>query len=1154
MESFVEFLAEYDLQQERIVMAAVFRSMTENDGSLITFPAFYSWAVKKAENYSAMYPTMTLAELQRKANLYLMEVAEQKREAIEEVPQAYLIYDWKKPQKGSVRRSEFIRATQHAGFVLTHSELRALCGEFKSASNPHQVLYKKFLSWASPPREGKHASVLPDKSVAASLTGIASQSSHVRTAAMIKTIEKSIERGTDLLSVFGRYDTNHIGRITADEFCAGLSDLGLSSVSQKDAFDLADRYKAAVGGFILYRRVFTEMLGQLDDRKGVEDVDIVEALILAMRASNVTLEKLSDVFAYYDRKNSGRIREEDLGTIFEEARIRISRQELEAVADKFAASSTGWLQYSHLLRAIQSRIGRGDVSRGSAVSNLTGIPDQLAEKVSGLLESLIIRGKDFRSEMDGFDSNFTGSIPATDFRDVFQERFRSGLSVNELTKLEKHYRDKSDARKVDFVRLIQDLHPRNFGKSTSESLLLMQVAETLRQKVRRRCDYLTPGELKRPFRHFARRKASLGFTVEELSTGLKDLGMRVSSEVEVSLFNSMNLDGGRAVRYNHFVVFVSDPHHEDLTWKFKRAMARARVSESEIMEALEQFDSNSSGLITSKQFSKALKNCNIDMSDSDISRFMLRFDNDEAQRFDIELFGKFLTGKLEFTDEDTKTSRSLNRSILDADDVRESRSRRSTQEAIENRVFRGIRRRILERLEIGFTESEIFALFDAGEGVVSLSSLQRGARELGLNISRTESRCLLRNLSSESGGIVDKRSFMRAMDAKSRSHSRDGEDRDDRRSRSRDRDSRYSRHSSRSRERGDRGGRRDRSRSNDKDRKSPPVSVMRLVDEMKRDMAADDKNGYRSLSTALEYQDVDRDGLLRRRQFCKALEFINCSLSSRDMSKIFEHLDSTGHGDGFVSIKSILRLFGGDERKRDSRDEQAPGHLRTRRESRDMDRDRDRPGTDSRSGQAEIVFRKQPYLLTAILEAVRSHNLRLNEDFNRACRKADRRSNGLLDKLDFSNCLRMLRLRSETERDLSDSLAVGGMIDYKDFLRAVEESRRSEEDMNDIFRELKQKISGQVRGGHELTEIFDRMDADGSGKVSLDEFKDGLRKLGIMINREETERILDKFSLHGGSIRFRDFIRVCAPMTTSRRQEEAMFVEVGLSSVVWMIM
>jgi hypothetical protein len=64
------------------------------------------------------------------------------------------------------------------------------------------------------------------------------------------------------------------------------------------------------------------------------------------------------------------------------------------------------------------------------------------------------------------------------------------------------------------------------------------LAEDLRQKIRRRCDYMVPGELKKPYKHFARnRKDENGsimmpsnipyatVTQADLSIAIKDLGI-----------------------------------------------------------------------------------------------------------------------------------------------------------------------------------------------------------------------------------------------------------------------------------------------------------------------------------------------------------------------------------------------------------------------------------------------------------------------------------------------------------------------------------------------------------------------------------------------------------------------------------------------------
>ena len=37
-----------------------------------------------------------------------------------------------------------------------------------------------------------------------------------------------------------------------------------------------------------------------------------------------------------------------------------------------------------------------------------------------LIENMMIRGKDYRAELDVFDSSFTGAVPQADFRDCLQ--------------------------------------------------------------------------------------------------------------------------------------------------------------------------------------------------------------------------------------------------------------------------------------------------------------------------------------------------------------------------------------------------------------------------------------------------------------------------------------------------------------------------------------------------------------------------------------------------------------------------------------------------------------------------------------------------------------------------------------------------------------
>lgn len=744
--SYLEFLAEFDLQHyPKQVTHAVYNFINnEKSGSGISFQEFNMWFTHPIDHHLSKYATTTKAEIQRKCNLYLIALASFQESSLEQLTQAYLLYDWRTPPTGMIGKGEFIRASINGGFPLSHAELRSLCGEFPSHLDEGKVLYKKFLAWASPSRGGEEVT-----------SNMIAQSPYKRTSAIVRFLEQCIERKVDLQSVFGRYDNQGTGRIPAAEFAAALSDLGLSSISQYDIVELADRFKAIVGDFIMYRRIIAELLNQVDVRTGAIDIDIVDVIKASVLKRPGSLEKLEDAFKYYDRKGISRIQEADLGTIFEEANIKLSRQELESFADKYSIGPSGWIQYAAFLSTLNSRLGRGSTSGVSKA--VPGLPDEVANRVSWLLETLILKGKDFRAELDTFDDRFTGSILQADFRDVFQDRFRAGFSSADFDSLEKAYRDRTDPRKVNFVKMLHELHPRNFKSITPEKLNLLEVSENLRSKIRKRCDYSSPGELNRPFRHFARKNFEWGFSPEELSIGMKDLGINLSWDQEKSLFDMINLDGAKTIKYNNFVVFVCDPHHDDVVWKLRRGIRRARISDLELMDTIEEQDSNESGLITSKQFMKALRSSNIDLSEQDILRLMLRFDNEEAQRFDVRMFRQFLIG-----DDQVDQVKSPVRVVAE-----DSPSRRSS-EATEIRVINALRNRLLDQMEVGLTKSEIFAIFDeSNKGSLDLVSLLQGARELSVPMTRAEGRSVLRRLSLLAGGIIDKSSLFEALEIES---------------------------------------------------------------------------------------------------------------------------------------------------------------------------------------------------------------------------------------------------------------------------------------------------------------------------------------------------------------------------------------------------
>lgn len=518
----------------------------------------------------------------------------------------------------------------------------------------------------------------------------------------------------------------------------------------------------------MYRRVVTELLRQVDDVTGAAEIDVIDTVRSALLRAKVDTKRLRDLFDYYDRTGSGRVKEEDLGTIFEEAKVRLKKQEVEAVADRFAVGSSGWVQFTGLLAAVEARMGERS---SSARPRITGLSEDLGAKMKGFFESLIIRGKDFRMEFDKFDDRFMGAVTQIDFREVIQERLRAGLASKELEVLENLYRDPNDPRKISHVKLIHDLHPRHYGQSAAEydasEEATWELAEKLRQKVRRRCEFNTPGELRKPFRHFARRRGDPGVTPEDFSIAVRDLGLRVAGDQERALFDMVNISGGKQFQFVDFAVFIRDPQHHDVIWKVRRLMARARVSEREVIDALTDQDTNASGILTMKQFGKAMKACNIDLSEDDLQRLMTRFDSEESQRFEIKRFVRFLRGRPHSSAQDSEGEE-------DDPDI-EAAERRSgsaakkksaaSAEETETAAWAALRERIEDKLDAGFTTREVFGYFEAQDtGTVDLMSLQLGARELGVPLSRPDARSILRRMGVMIGGPINRGSFFSAME------------------------------------------------------------------------------------------------------------------------------------------------------------------------------------------------------------------------------------------------------------------------------------------------------------------------------------------------------------------------------------------------------
>ena len=466
---------------------------------------------------------------------------------------------------------------------------------------------------------------------------------------------------------------------------------------------------------------------------------------------------------------------------------------------------------------------------------------------------------------------------------------------------------------------------------------------------------MSSGELRRPYRHFARRKGEKGVSLDDFSVGIRDLGIRAASDQVQEIFDSINNTGTPEFDYGDFLVFVKDPLNADVLWKVRRLLSRNRVSDEEVLNAFKDQDRNESGLLSFSQVEKCFRYCSIDLTDADVNRLMLKFDPEENQRFDVRMFSRFLKGQ--------STTGDAGKTVNSA-------------EGVETKAWNFLRQRVLDKLETGFTANEVFGYFDCDRrGTIDIAGLQDGAQQLSAPLSRPEARGIMRRMSLLAGGTVDKKAFFECLEIdctqdhrKNRdSRNRDVRDRNERDNYDFDSRDRY------------------RDRGIDHDRNS--LSTSR---ESRRDLEdtfaflRKDLEGQRAVLDGELPEDVLTRALTRasagndkvtQGELTSAFDMLGLRASDKEIIKIFQHFDPT-----FTDKITVQGLVSAMYPNAASSKPVGSG---SRRSSRD-------------STTAQALFKRRPDILQLFQERISSE--RDAQDLMREFEEADRGRTGELER------------------------------------------------------------------------------------------------------------------------------------------------------------
>lgn len=1084
------FLDGQDITSSDEVNAALVSQMSIKGRAEANLTTFTSWLkrVPSMTDSDPAYVTPSLKEMHTKAQKYMTAVDRASTSfhgsvSRESLSAFYIKFDYA-GDRGLIDKELFAHATRSSGFPFTSSEIRSLSNEFASRESDGEVNYKGFLSWALP---DSNLDNLYDNEVRHK--GGKIQSHGHSTSALIRLLETKAHDGVDLLQVFARYDKLQKRRITADEFCAAFADLGLSTVTRNEALAVADSYSAAVDNFIMYGKVASAINARLDDVAGALDVDVPDMIKAALQRTKTDFQRLKDVFEHYDNKNNDKVYEEDLETIFEEGcgtKQVLRRAELNAIADKYGVSGGNrytLINYRPLLADVEALIGR---RKPSSV-----LSEELSIRVRDMFHTLINRGIDYRAEFDKYDSEKrTGSISQAHFRELLNERFKCSLSQRNLSDLEAAYRDSKDMRRVNYAKLIYELSPLFFSKGRVMDDESKSIAETLRNKIRNRCDYRMVHELRKPFNHFIRREHASTVSLDDLASGMRDLQMRVAGDQVQAVFDLINSGETSEFTYTDFRVFVRDPCNKDVTFKLRKMMDQKHVSREEIVNAMREQDSNKSGLISLSQFEKAIRWCKLDISEDDANRLMLRFDDDEEkQRFDIDKFSRFLQG-LPFTR--TATTKEGGASGMEGDDP------------IESKGWNDLRRRIIDKLAAGDTPAQVFGYFHSRESrTLDAQNLQAGSRQIGASLTRAETNALMRRMTQLSNGPVDIRSFFEGfkvdMNEDFSATYRDRKRRDND-------DDPFG------------GGRSDRYGDSDRNerRRSPrddaddlEGTYEHIREQLERHRTVVDGTKASSLlQRALSRACTDR-GKCTQHELKKAIsDVLNLEINPRNLQKWFNTLDPDLTD--YVSVSELVKSV----------------YPRAAMEAAPDDREKAHSDRNVATG----VFKRRTDLRDKLVEFLSTSDD--VDDLEATFKKADRDHSEQLERSKFAECLKTYgyRLSVADERDIVDSLGEGqSAIDYMDFLHAIRLELTADQVADDVLIRLQKKISRDLKHGSSLLDAFEKMDKDGSGELDVDEISAAFRSFGIPLEREEARRVVDKFSVSGTAVRYKDFLRAVAP-------------------------
>ena len=573
----------------------------------------------------------------------------------------------------------------------------------------------------------------------------------------------------------------------------------------------------------------------------------------------------------------------------------------------------------------------------------------------------------------------------------------------------------------------------------------------------------------------------------ELESALRELNIDVRRDEVPMLMQKFDKENRGKFAYRDFVSFCRET---DSGSGSRRGSVPGRFSSTQVEEAasnlrrqigeavrskgvpydsiFKAMDSDGDGTVSKYELEKALSQLNINLRGEEVDMLMQKFDKRNRGTFDYLEFKSFC-------EEDSSFG---SRSSTRVEPI--GGRRRSFATAEVEDAARRLRDRIQDAVKgKGITYEAVFTAIDKDkDGTVSESELESALRELNIDVRRDEVPMLMQKFDKENRGKFAYRDFVSFC-------------------RETDSGSGPGRFSS--------------------------TQVEEAASNLRRQIGEAVRSKGVPYDSIFKAMDSDGDGTVSKYELEKALSQLNINLRGEEVDMLMQKFDKRNRGTfDYLEFKSFC---------------EEDSSFGSRSSTRVDPIGRGGGGGGGSSYSTAEVDRAVRTLRQRFQDAVE----RRNTTYEKIFEAMDRNRDGSINGRELESALRDLNITlmpSEVsmvmQRFDPSNRGEFRYRDFADFCRrdAYQEARSSysSREVDEAANRLRLRITDAVRSRRTtLQRVFETMDRDRSGTVSLRELEDALADLDIRLPRDDLYKLMYKFDPSGRTeFNYRSFVDFCS--------------------------